>query len=91
MVIIKNIGVDNRCERPIEFLVGKYYAEYLINDKDINFRKSVFGGYIHLLEKTGFPVHVYNGQWDAGATFKRKNSCNVKLPQESKAWYVMDS
>ena len=61
IVITKNIGVDNRCERPIEFLVGKYYAEYLINDKDINFRKSVFGGYIHLLEKTGFPVHVYNG------------------------------
>ena len=61
MVIIKNIGVDNRCERPIEFLVGKYYAEYLINDKDINLRKSVFGGYIHLLEKTRFPVYVYNG------------------------------
>ena len=61
MVIIKNIGVDNRCERPIEFLVGKYYAEYLINDKDINLWKSVFGRYIHLLEKTRFPVHVYNG------------------------------
>ena len=51
-VIIKNIGVDNRCGRPIEFLVGKYYAEYLINDKDINLRKSVFGQYIHLLFKS---------------------------------------
>ena len=36
MVIIKNIGAYNRYEHLIEFLAGKYYAEYLTNDKNIN-------------------------------------------------------